>query len=262
MFKNYINYLEIANHLGIEKGDIILISSDILNIFSKEFEKSGNIPDINLFIDTFINKVGPEGTLLFPTYNWDFCKGKDFNWEKTRGKTGSLGNACLKRKDFKRTKHAIYSFAVYGKDKDYLCSLDYRDSFGSDSIFAYLDKKHAKQIILDVNLTHCFTFVHYVEELSGQVNYRYIKNFTGKYIDENLQESTKMFSMFVRDLDLDVIVDVEPLEEILIKNKIEKKLEFSGYTISIISDLNQTRKFIMDDIMNNNSKNLCKYNGQ
>ena len=51
--------------------------------------------------------------ILFPTFNWDFCKGKSFNYNNTRSMTGSLSNVALKRPDFKRSKNPIYSFAVW-----------------------------------------------------------------------------------------------------------------------------------------------------
>ena len=43
--------MKIVDYLGIEKGDTILVSSDLLNLFSKEFETTGNLPDVNKFID-------------------------------------------------------------------------------------------------------------------------------------------------------------------------------------------------------------------
>lgn len=258
-----INYLKIVDYLGIEKGDTILVSSDLLNLFSKEFETTGNLPDVNKFIDSFIEKVGPEGTLLFPTYNWDFCKGVPFNWKKTKGKTGSLGNACLKRKDFKRTKHALYSFAVTGKDKDLLCDMDFSDSFGPDSVFAYLDHKHAKQVIIDVHLTHCFTFVHYVEEMIlPEIEYRYIKNFTGEYIDENQESSTKTFSMFVRDLDKDVEKCYDPIEKEFIETGVADHILINGIPFIVFPDIHNTVEPILHDIRFNRSRKIGTFRGQ
>ena len=57
---------------------------------------------------------------------------------------GSMGSFALKRKDFRRTKNPIYSFAVTGKDKDYLCNLNHNNCFDFDSPFGYLIKNHAK----------------------------------------------------------------------------------------------------------------------
>ena len=63
------NFLEKVN---IKKGDSVLVSSDILGILLRA-KKEEQIIDPNKIIDTLIEKVGKNGNLLFPTYNWDFC---------------------------------------------------------------------------------------------------------------------------------------------------------------------------------------------
>ena len=66
--KNYLNSIK------IKKGDKILLSSNILRILVN-LKKEKNSLDPNTIIDTLIEKIGKEGTLLVPTYNWDFCEG-------------------------------------------------------------------------------------------------------------------------------------------------------------------------------------------
>ena len=257
-----INYLKVIDFFGIKKGDTLFISSDVKQLFFNEAISTGEVPDANAFIDALIEKVGPEGTLLFPTYNWDFCKGVTFDWKKTKGKTGSLGNVCLKRTDFKRTKHPIYSCVVWGKDKDYLCSNDYVSSFGKDSIFAYLDEKHARQVVIDVSLTHSFTYIHYIEEMASPIEYRYMKNFTSKYIDSEGSETTRTYSMLVRDLDLDVQTIFEPIEEDFVRNGLEHAYEINSINYYVIDDLHSLIVPVLDDIKNNKSRKICKYIGQ
>lgn len=254
--------LTLPSKLSLEKGDTVLISSDILRLFTIEYKHSRKKPDINQFIDMLIEQVGSEGTILFPTFNWGFCKGETFDWNKNIGQTGSLGNTSLKRTDFKRTQHPIYSFSVYGKYKDYLCELDFKDSFGPESVFAFLESAHAKQITIDVDLTHCFTFLHYVEEKSGIVAYRYIKDFTSSYIDKEQQLTNRTYSMFVRDLDLNVETNADELQEDLILSGDISRIHFNGVPILIIHDLNIVSQYILNDILNNRSRKICKYIGQ
>lgn len=260
--ENNINYLDYINYLGIKKGDVLLVTSDILRIFSNEYKYTNKMPDINLFIDKLIEEVGEEGTLLFPTFNWDFCQGKVFDWAKTPGKTGSLGNACLKRKDFKRTKHALYSFAVYGKDQAKLCSIDSSDSFDSDSIFAYLDNNHAKQIMIGLDLWG-FTFIHYIEQqVLENVEYRFIKAFSGEYIDEMRNKSVRTFTMLVRDLDKFKKFDLAPLEQKLIREELADKVIINGIPNTIIPNLHATVECIKNDIIYNKSRLFCIHSGQ
>ena len=108
----YISYQELPSLMGLEKGDIVLLSSDITDLYI-QCKKNGEKLDLNILLDKFQEAIGEEGTLLIPTYNWIFCEGRTFDYKKTPSKTGVIGDAALKRKDFKRTKHPIYSFAVW-----------------------------------------------------------------------------------------------------------------------------------------------------
>ena len=56
---------------GIEKNDIIYIISDIskLLIYCRKNHISFNPTE---FINSILEKIGPSGTVLFPTFNWNF----------------------------------------------------------------------------------------------------------------------------------------------------------------------------------------------
>lgn len=259
----HINYLKIANILDINEGDTLFVSSDLVDLFSTELAYSHKRPNVNLFIDTLIEKIGPEGTMILPTYNWDFCKGITYDWKNSKGKTGSLGNSCLKRTDFKRTKHPIYSYAVYGKDQQLLCDKDFIDSFGPESVFNYIDQKHAKQLAIGVNLDHCFTYVHYVEELFKDfVEYRFIKEFSADYIDEFGVKTHRTYSMFVKHLDKYIETCLNPLEDGLIQEGLVHKQYINGVPFEIVPDVHATQDYIKNDIINNKSRKICKYIGQ
>ena len=103
----YVKYLDIASSLGIEKGCVLHISSDISALLLSCM-RNGEAFEPDLFIDSFIDAVGGDGVLLFPTYNWGFCSGKTFDCRQTPCDTGILAASALKRKDFKRTGHPIY----------------------------------------------------------------------------------------------------------------------------------------------------------
>lgn len=259
MEKKFLQQLLDAS--DISTGDIILVSSEMIKIYGKcMVEDKGFSPDD--ILDALIECVGEQGTLLLPTYNWDFCHGKPFDYLKTRGATGALGNAALARSDFKRTRHPIYSFAVWGCAKEELCGLDNTDSFGEDSVFAYLHNHEAYNILWDVDYNHSFTFLHYVEETVG-CPYRYIKDFAGKYIDADQEEEERTYSMFVRDLDMDVHMFLEDdrFEEYLLKNAGAAKITVDGIDVRKIR-FDRAFEAIREDIIGNRSKNLCSYKGQ
>ncbi|EOI6144534.1 AAC(3) family N-acetyltransferase [Campylobacter coli] len=102
--------------------------------------------------------------LAIHTFNWNFCRGIAYDILKSKSQTGALGNIALKRSDFRRTKHPIYSFAVVGKFQNELVTLQNKGAFDSNSPFNFMYKNNAKMIIVNLPLQDSFTFVHYVEE--------------------------------------------------------------------------------------------------
>lgn len=154
----YISLRNWGKNLDLHKGDIVFISSDVRKMLLYSI-RNKDTKDLNEFIDGIIEEIGEEGTLIFPAYNWGFCKGEEFDYCKTVSCTGSLSSIALKRKDFKRTKHPIYSFAVYGKYQDYLCSLENKSSFGNDSPFAFFRKMKVRNLLIDVSLIFVYIYL-------------------------------------------------------------------------------------------------------
>ena len=249
----------IPSVLKIEKGDVVLLTSDITDLFL-QCQDNGEILDVNILLDHFQEAIGEEGTLLIPTYNWGFCQGKPFDYKKTPSKTGAIGNAALRRNDFIRTKHPIYSFAVWGKDADKLVAMDNIESFGADSPFAYLEQVNAKNVFIGASLRNSFTYIHYIEQKLG-AKYRYSKMFKSHYIDQNKVDTIKEYAMYVRDLDLGVVCAPDPFVDTLYANHIVQHGLINGVPFEVIR-FNDVTPFIQDDILHNNSKNLCRYYGQ
>ena len=249
----------IPSVLKIEKGDIVLLTSDITDLFL-QCQDNGEFLDVNILLDHFQEAIGEEGTLLIPTYNWGFCQGRPFDYKKTPSKTGAIGNAALRRNDFIRTKHPIYSFAVWGKDADKLVAMENIESFGADSPFAYLEQVNAKNVFIGASLRNSFTYIHYIEQKLG-AKYRYSKMFKSHYIDQNKVDTIKEYAMYVRDLDLGVVCAPDPFVDTLYANHIVQHGLINGVPFEVIR-FSDVTPFIQDDILHNNSKNLCRYYGQ
>ncbi len=242
---------EIVDAFKLIPGERALIASDLMEICWAA-EEEGIHFDINELISLFQKAVGSEGTLLFPVYNWGFCKGKTFDYKKTRSKTGSLGQVALGRKDFRRTRHPIYSFAVWGKDTDELYAMNDSNSFKGNTPFDYLYRTNAKMLM--INVQHCITFVHYVEECVG-VDYRFRKNFTSDYIDESGEKTTRTYSMFVRYLDERAVEGRIDFEDFLIESGILKKNIKKGYSFYELEFV-PLFEIVRDDILINGAKRM------
>lgn len=141
--KHIVNYKKLIDKINIKSGDIILINSNFLYIFLKLKEKK-KIFSFDRFINELHFKIGNKGTILIPAYSWEFCKKKEFDYNKTKSICGSLPNYFIGKETFQRTQNPIYSFLVKGFYQKYLCSLKNKDSFGNNSIFEFLKKKKQK----------------------------------------------------------------------------------------------------------------------
>lgn len=255
----YINYQQIINHLNINAGDKLFVSSDIKALMFSCYQ-NGEAFDGNLFIESIIDKLGDNGTLVFPTYNWDFCKGVAFDYYKTKSQVGALTNVALKRTDFKRTNHPIYSFAVWGKDKAYLCSMNNISSFGGDSPFAYFYNNYFKNLFIAVDYHSSMTFAHHCEEKVG-VPYRFLKDFTSHYIDDHGTKNERTYSMYVRPLDKKVEPLGNPMHEIFLQNNVVKTYEINEILYNLL-DMRGAYDLVECDIIHNKSRNIAIYEGQ
>lgn len=258
--ENYIPLRELAGALHLKKGDNVFVTSDVKQLLYNCIQNNDET-DLQVLIDGIIDIIGEEGTLVFPTFNWAFCKGVAYDHYKTPCKTGSLGKLALSRDDFRRTKHPIYSFAVWGKGQAEMCGMDNASSFGIDSPFTYLYEHHFKNLFIDKDLEHSFVFVHYVEQTVGPVSYRYLKDFTADYTGEDGVTRKATYSMNVRDLDLDVENVIYAYEPEFEEKGIMERFEINGLEYKIV-DLYDCFPIIAEDIRHNRSRRLCSYIGQ
>ncbi len=219
--------------LGIGRGDLILIHSCVARI-ARLICPERPQDCCGMLVAYLIDKVGPEGTLIFPTFNFGFCSGKPFSIKATPSTSGTLTNYVLGRPDAVRTKHPIYSFAVIGRDARDLASIDHVGSFSEDSIFGEIRRRDGKIMLIDLPYRHGMTFLHHVEETQG-VHYRYQKVFSGTYIDQEGRASQRSYSMFVRNLDMGVTTDIEPMSELFEQGGYVKKVTLkAGVNVKIM----------------------------
>lgn len=259
---DYIKLRELASHLGLNAGDRVYVTSDVKGLLYTLMRHEDET-DLNILIDGIIDIIGEDGTLVFPTFNWSFCGGTPFDYHNTPAKTGSLCKIAMARSDFRRTKHPIYSFTAWGKDTDDLCALTNKSSFGADSPFAYMVEHGYRNLFIDKELEHSYVFVHYAEQSVGNLHddYRYLKDFTGEYTDENGVTSTRTYDMNVRALDKDVTNVIYAFEEEFIEKGIMKRFFINDLEYKII-ELAKAHPILQEDVRHNRSRRICSYIGQ
>lgn len=194
---------------GLSAGDVVLVHSSYKSLGPVD----GGPQTV---VDALLEILTPEGTLIMPTFNFNFNKGEPWDVRTTPSHMGVLTEVVRVNPESRRVFHPFYSFAILGKLKDELTKHRYKDSYGEDSIFMQLRKLDARIMIIGLTYTHSLTFFHHIEQMEG-VDYRFIKAFTGLVTDETGRTYEDTFTMLVRDVDRGVQTEVDPMGEVLEK---------------------------------------------
>ena len=82
--------------LNIKRNDNIFLHSNSAGIFQYTNSKKDKKKLFKIFFDLLLKTIGKGGTLVVPTYNYDFAKGKSYNYNKNNSQVGELSNFFLK----------------------------------------------------------------------------------------------------------------------------------------------------------------------
>jgi len=199
---------------GVETGDTLLVHSSY-----KSFGPIDGGPQT--VINALEAALGPEGTLIMPTFNFDFNKGQPWDVRSTPSQMGVLTELVRKDPRAKRVFHPIYSFAILGKHADMLGNLRYKSSYERGSVFGKLRDLDGKIMVVGLSYTNSMTFFHHIEQMEG-VDYRFLKQFTGEVTDWDGTTKTDTFEMLVRDIERGVITEVDPMGALMEKEGVIK----------------------------------------
>lgn len=209
---------EVFLSANIGDGDLIFVHSDASPFLG--FGKTGTQKNMEILKQAFLEVIGPSGTLIAPTFNYDFCQGKKYIQEETPSQVGLFSNFLLHCPEALRSFHPIYSAVAFGRQAGDLAKSQSKSSFGNGSLFHWLHEHGAKLVFFNVDFYYC-TFVHYAEQFTG-VDYRFLKHFTG-IVSKGGAERSETFDFYARYLDRDVNLDLNKLEKDLLAEKQMKK---------------------------------------
>ncbi len=193
------DFIGILNKMGIKKGDVVFVHSS--------FDKLNTSFSANRLLNILTERVGSEGTLLFPSWNYDgrtadYARlNKVFDVKKSFTKMGLIPELARRRKSAIRSLHPTASVAAIGKHARELTNSHHLSEYTCDKQSPYykLMAYHGKIIGLGEK-TVSMSFLHCVEDVmlkefpvrlyhNSPVMVRY-KNYDGK---------EKMMEVFVHD---------------------------------------------------------------
>lgn len=202
-------------NLNIEHGDIVLVHSDLRRLMRRVRLRSDRQMVSKNLVAELEHQLGPEGTLVFPVFTFDFCKTGRVSHLDQDCETGYLAKYVLNRNSGARSFSPVYSFTAIGKYSDQINSMVDLDPFCSkSSVFSLLESLGCKLLVIGLEDNNALTYVHYVERMHS-VPYRIDKSFDGivKRADGSYLEcSTRLF---VRR-DSHVETDISLLQKLLI----------------------------------------------
>ena len=161
--------------IGLRRGDDVLVHAGLRKLGTPEglVEKEDIL---QFWVDTLLDFLGPDGTLLAPAYYYDFARhGHEFHIDKSHisKELGALARTVLADPRSLRSAHPTQCLAAIGKRAETYCGGESLNGLGRSSPWYKLCKANAKMLFLGTGL-QAMTFVHYIEQHYG-VPYNYCK---------------------------------------------------------------------------------------
>lgn len=233
----------------IQTGDFVWLFADITKM-ALHYRRQGTRFDPNALIDQVLEQIGPEGTLVLPTLNFDLKGGEHWGRDITAGMCGALSEIARKRSDFERTKNALHSFVVKGKLKDEIFACDYLCSYGKGSVFEFMAEKNCKLLSIDLSLHNSFTFIHYIEEIE-RVPYR-----RDRVVDITVNGKVEHFRIYSKKGGYSL--DLAPLERVLREKGIIKNVDTEHFPVWTL-DLVESIPYVQEELRKNKAKNILRF---
>ena len=176
--------------LNIKRNNNIFLHSNSAGLLQYVRSKKDKKKYFTIFFDLLLKKIGQNGTLVLPTYNYDFAKGKHFIYDKYNSQVGELSNFFLKKYMVKRSLDPIFSHAIKGKLERKLLKSEIKICFGKKSIFKKIHEHNFKIFGFCCTL-NSMTFLHYIEK-KMQVKYRFNKKFISTFVKNHKKQKIEL----------------------------------------------------------------------
>lgn len=162
--------------LGVSSGDTVVAHTALFTL--------GRIENgIDGLVDAFRQVIGPDGTLVAPTFTYSFRRGEVFDLlhSPTLKQVGLFGEHVRAQPGAVRSTCPQFSFAAIGPDSENIMRRNASACFGADSVFAGLFKNNVIFVGLGITYSNGLPAFMHLEHLAG-VDYRYDIELSGHCI--------------------------------------------------------------------------------
>lgn len=151
--------VEDLRRLGLRRGDVVVFHSSLKSIGYVE----GGADTV---IDASLEAVGPEGTVMVPTFTFSFAGAGSmpFHPAKTPSRVGLITDVFWRRPDARRSRHPTHSVAAIGRYAEYLTAgHENTSAFSKHGPWGKLVELNGYVMLLGVGFNVC-SFFHAVED--------------------------------------------------------------------------------------------------
>ena len=166
----------------------IFIHTDITKAVNFKFEKGSFLKK---HLD-FLSKNLQNSNLFFPSFNYAFLKNEVYNIENDIIQVGILNEFIRVNYSKFRSSTPVFNFISLDKPSDYKDqNTSLINPFDRTSIFHYLYESNSAYFHYGSDFSTT-TLIHYVESMTTNLIYRYIKCFNGKIKSRNAKSSVSL----------------------------------------------------------------------
>jgi aminoglycoside N3'-acetyltransferase len=154
--------------IGVQYGDIILVTADLLKVGF--FDKNRN-ETMRIWVDMLEKIVGDAGTIIAPAYTPSFLrfkKNKSLIFKNTsQTNSGAFSNALMKDSRSVRSLHPTNSYIALGRNAEEILKL-HNERAMSYSVAGEIVKRNGKHLMLGtLDKQNAPLGLHYAQELLG-----------------------------------------------------------------------------------------------
>ena len=240
--------------IGVAPGDRVLLTADVTRV-AWLFRRSGVKGVPAMLLDAFLDRVGADGAIVVPTFNYDLRSGEEFDIHRSPTITGALGQAALEHPAFVRTGNPLHSFAVAGCAQQAFVNAESGTSFGEDTPFALLRSEGFALVGIDMHLNHAMSYFHHVEELE-RVPYRRWRERVIRYTDTQGLTSLRTFKIYAKrwgyENELSRLIPLLSVAGAMVSGHLDR--------VSFLHvDLRKAHEVIAEDIRTNEARSIVRF---
>lgn len=161
----------------------IVIFSGIWTFGHRLAENSSATTVTGRIFDVIDSVIGPDRTVLFPTFTNQFVKTRQFDLRRDESDcSGVLAKFAMLSPGFRRSRHPLHSYTAKGPMAQDVVDRPCTTAWGDDSILAWMEEVDARIVPLGLPWHKACNYFHRIEE-QFSVPYRYFKRFAGTLLE-------------------------------------------------------------------------------